>query len=81
MNSRCCRAHDLCPFKIRKLSTAFGLVNTRPHTALHCGCDESFRTCLQVQPNLAASLLKNSARKKSIHKKIYREILLIFSSN
>ena len=46
---RCCRAHDLCPYKIRKLSSAFGIVNTRPHTALHCACDESFRICLQVQ--------------------------------
>jgi Phospholipase A2 len=26
---RCCRAHDLCPFKIKKFSSAFGVVNTR----------------------------------------------------
>lgn len=42
----CCRAHDLCPFKIRPLKTMFGLFNGRPHTSLHCVCDESFRSCL-----------------------------------
>ena len=43
----CCRSHDLCPVKIHALKTKFGLFNSRPHTSLHCQCDEQFRNCLK----------------------------------
>jgi len=42
-SDRCCRDHDMCPYKIRKLSYNYGLYNGRLHTLLHCACDEVFR--------------------------------------
>ena len=44
----CCRAHDLCPFKIHPFKSRFGIFNARPHTAMHCSCDESFKNCLNT---------------------------------
>lgn len=44
----CCRSHDLCPVKIHAFKRKYGLFNPRPHTSLHCSCDEAFRSCLKI---------------------------------
>jgi len=45
----CCRQHDLtCQDYITAGETKDGLHNYRPYTAMHCSCDERFRTCLQM---------------------------------
>merc|ERR1711971_262627 len=44
---RCCRHHGLgCPISIEPSETKWGLTNVRPHTVMHCSCDERFRNCL-----------------------------------
>ncbi|XP_046450012.1 group 3 secretory phospholipase A2-like isoform X1 [Daphnia pulex] len=54
---RCCRQHDNeCPQHITAWSEKFGLYNSRPYTAMHCTCDDRFRSCLK-QANTAASNL------------------------
>lgn len=54
---RCCRQHDMqCPQHITAWSEKFGLYNSRPYTAMHCTCDDRFRSCLK-QANTAASNL------------------------
>nr|CAH0106101.1 unnamed protein product [Daphnia galeata] len=54
---RCCRQHDnQCPQHILAWSEKFGLYNSRPYTAMHCTCDDRFRSCLK-QANTAASNL------------------------
>ncbi|KAG8232074.1 hypothetical protein J437_LFUL011621, partial [Ladona fulva] len=37
---RCCRNHDHCPALIPGFETRHGLLNARPFTISHCGCDE-----------------------------------------
>jgi len=45
----CCRQHDLtCPMSIQAGQTKAGLHNYMLYTAMHCSCDEVFRSCLQM---------------------------------
>ncbi|CAG0894242.1 unnamed protein product [Cyprideis torosa] len=48
----CCREHDHCPSKLGPFEKKFGLLNLRPHTILHCHCDE--RQVATSQPIIAA---------------------------
>lgn len=57
---RCCRHHDLgCPLSIDSGETGWGLTNVRPHTVMHCSCDERFRNCLKLARTQAADLVGN----------------------
>ncbi|XP_046390078.1 uncharacterized protein LOC124158802 isoform X1 [Ischnura elegans] len=54
---RCCRSHDHCPALIPGFQMRHGLLNTRPYTISHCGCDERFRTCLKMAGTGTANLV------------------------
>merc|ERR1740131_769535 len=55
---RCCRQHDLgCPLSIEPDETKYGLHNTRFYTAMHCSCDERFRSCLKMAHTQAADIV------------------------
>jgi len=57
---RCCRHHDLgCPLSIEPSETKWGLTNVRPHTVMHCSCDERFRNCLKLVRTQAADIVGN----------------------
>merc|ERR1719419_730105 len=46
---KCCRQHDLgCPDSIPPLTSKHGLYNWRMYTAMHCSCDDRFRSCLRL---------------------------------
>jgi len=57
---RCCRHHDLgCPLSLEPGSTRWGLTNVRPHTVMHCSCDERFRNCLKLARTQSADIVGN----------------------
>lgn len=43
----CCRAHDLCPVKIRAYSKKYNLTNNSLYTKSHCKCDDDLYNCLK----------------------------------
>lgn len=47
----CCRAHDLCPVKIRAYSKRYNLTNQSLYTKSHCVCDDTLFQCLKQQTN------------------------------
>ncbi|XP_055913000.1 phospholipase A2 hemilipin [Eupeodes corollae] len=56
---RCCRAHDLCPVKIRAYQTRYDLTNESLYTKSHCTCDDKLFSCLK-ETNTTASQLMGS---------------------
>merc|ERR1711934_397586 len=44
---------------IEPSETKWGLSNVRPHTVMHCSCDERFRNCLKVARTQAADIVGN----------------------
>ena len=38
-------------------SSRFSLFNSRPHTVLHCRCDEMFRSCLRLEGSEKSGLV------------------------
>ncbi|XP_018318994.1 uncharacterized protein LOC108732605 isoform X2 [Agrilus planipennis] len=56
---RCCRAHDLCPVKIRAYSKRYNLTNDSLYTKSHCACDDVLYSCLKQADSPSANLLGN----------------------
>lgn len=56
---RCCRAHDLCPVKIRAYQSRYDLSNESLYTKSHCICDDMLFSCLK-KTNTSASQLMGS---------------------
>ncbi|XP_055843038.1 uncharacterized protein LOC129909908 [Episyrphus balteatus] len=56
---RCCRAHDLCPVKIRAYQTRYDLSNESLYTKSHCICDDMLFSCLK-KTNTSASQFMGS---------------------
>lgn len=56
---RCCRAHDLCPVKIRAYQMRYDLSNESLYTKSHCICDDMLFSCLK-KTNTSASQLMGS---------------------
>ena len=71
---RCCRAHDLCPAKLKPFASRAGLDNPSFYTKLgisdftsvtsifcrsHCLCEERFHSCLVAANTTAAASLGN----------------------
>ncbi|XP_015602241.1 uncharacterized protein LOC107271128 isoform X2 [Cephus cinctus] len=54
---RCCRRHDHCHRAIPPFSSRFNLFNYMPFTLSHCGCDQSFRTCLKMAGTSSANFI------------------------
>lgn len=55
---KCCRQHDLgCPVSIGPLESKFGLFNWRLYPAMHCTCDERFRSCLKLTNSASANVV------------------------
>ncbi|CAG9860053.1 unnamed protein product [Phyllotreta striolata] len=44
----CCRAHDLCPVKIRAYTKKYSLMNNSLYTKSHCKCDDDLFNCLRL---------------------------------
>ncbi|KAJ8968644.1 hypothetical protein NQ314_002204 [Rhamnusium bicolor] len=55
----CCRAHDLCPVKIRSHSQRYNLTNTSLYTKSHCKCDDNLFTCLKSSNTQTANIMGN----------------------
>ncbi|KAJ8676552.1 hypothetical protein QAD02_012339 [Eretmocerus hayati] len=56
---RCCRAHDLCPVKIRAYKSRYNLVNNSFFSKSHCTCDETFFQCLKSINHVSATIMGN----------------------
>ncbi|XP_043273487.1 group 3 secretory phospholipase A2-like isoform X2 [Venturia canescens] len=54
---RCCRRHDHCYRAIPPFSERYNLWNYMPFTLSHCGCDQSFRTCLKMAGTSSANFI------------------------
>ncbi|XP_074093702.1 uncharacterized protein LOC141523982 isoform X3 [Cotesia typhae] len=54
---RCCRRHDHCYRAIPPFSERYNFWNYMPFTLSHCGCDQSFRTCLKMTRTSAANFI------------------------
>lgn len=56
----CCRAHDLCPIKIRAYSQKYNLTNNSLYTKSHCGCDDDLFDCLKkARSSATANIMGN----------------------
>ncbi|XP_019880793.1 uncharacterized protein LOC109608709 [Aethina tumida] len=55
----CCRAHDLCPVKIRSYSSRYNLTNNSYYTKSHCICDDQLFNCLKSTTSPTANILGN----------------------
>ncbi|KAJ8975352.1 hypothetical protein NQ317_000280 [Molorchus minor] len=55
----CCRAHDLCPVKIRAYSQKYNLTNNSLYTKSHCKCDENLFQCLKSSNAQSANIMGN----------------------
>lgn len=44
---KCCRAHDLCPVKVRAFSQRYNVTNDSLYTKSHCLCDDRLFNCLK----------------------------------
>lgn len=58
-SDRCCRAHDLCPVKIRAYQMRYDLNNESFYTKSHCICDDLLFSCLK-KANTSSSQLMGS---------------------
>ncbi|KAK4874520.1 hypothetical protein RN001_013880 [Aquatica leii] len=56
---RCCRAHDLCPVKVRAYSQRYNLTNTSLYTKSHCICDDDLFDCLKESDSPTAHIMGN----------------------
>ncbi|XP_014209129.1 phospholipase A2-like, partial [Copidosoma floridanum] len=56
---RCCRAHDLCPVKIRSFKSRYNLSNLSFYSRSHCACDETFYRCLKKTNDSSAGFIGN----------------------
>lgn len=56
---RCCRAHDLCPVKVRAYSKRYNLTNASLYTKSHCKCDDSLFECLKTSESPTAHIMGN----------------------
>ncbi|KAF5283493.1 hypothetical protein FQR65_LT13881 [Abscondita terminalis] len=56
---RCCRAHDLCPVKVRAYSQRYNLTNTSLYTKSHCTCDDDLFDCLKESDSPTAHIMGN----------------------
>lgn len=55
----CCRAHDLCPVKIRAYSNRYNLTNNSLYTKSHCICDDTLFNCLKMSRTNTAQFMGN----------------------
>ncbi|KAJ8935997.1 hypothetical protein NQ318_009677 [Aromia moschata] len=55
----CCRAHDLCPVKIRAYSKRYNLTNNSLYTKSHCKCDDRLFNCLKGSESQTANIMGN----------------------
>lgn len=56
---RCCRAHDLCPVKVRAYSQRYNLTNNSLYTKSHCKCDDTLYNCLKSSDSPTAHIMGN----------------------
>lgn len=56
---RCCRAHDLCPVKVRAYSKRYNLTNSSLYTKSHCQCDDNLYDCLKGSDSPTAHIMGN----------------------
>ncbi|XP_065226962.1 group 3 secretory phospholipase A2-like [Planococcus citri] len=56
---KCCRAHDLCPVKVRGYSARYNLTNESLYTKSHCSCDDELLKCLRSSNKPAANFMAN----------------------
>ncbi|XP_011502702.1 PREDICTED: phospholipase A2-like [Ceratosolen solmsi marchali] len=56
---RCCRAHDLCPIKIRAYKSRYNLMNNSFFSKSHCSCDKAFYDCLKNINHISARVIGN----------------------
>lgn len=59
MMDRCCRAHDICPVKIRAYQSRYNLTNNSLYTKSHCVCDDLLFGCLKASNTSSAQLMGN----------------------
>lgn len=56
----CCRAHDLCPIRLRPFRRGYGLgYNLSIYTKSYCTCDDSFYHCLKSTNSTMADMIGN----------------------
>lgn len=55
----CCRAHDLCPVKVRAYSKRYNLTNGSLYTKSHCKCDDNLFECLKSSDSPTAHIMGN----------------------
>lgn len=56
----CCRAHDLCPIRLRPFRKDYGLgYNFSIYTKSYCTCDDSFYHCLKSTNSTMADMIGN----------------------
>ncbi|XP_064639868.1 uncharacterized protein LOC135495330 [Lineus longissimus] len=53
----CCREHDHCNYFINAFDKKYNYQSLRPHTIVHCECDEKFKDCLTAVDTTFASEL------------------------
>lgn len=56
---RCCRAHDLCPVKVRGYAKRYNITNMSYYTKSHCQCDERLFECLKTTTGPTSHILGN----------------------
>ncbi|XP_059483346.1 uncharacterized protein LOC132201305 [Neocloeon triangulifer] len=56
---RCCRAHDLCPIKLRSYQTKYTITNNSIYSKSHCDCDSAFFRCLKDLNSSTADVMGN----------------------
>ncbi|KAF5293746.1 hypothetical protein FQA39_LY03231 [Lamprigera yunnana] len=56
---RCCRAHDLCPVKVRAYSQRYNLTNNSLYTKSYCICDDDLFECLKESNSPTAHIMGN----------------------
>ncbi|EFA07968.1 phospholipase A2B precursor [Tribolium castaneum] len=54
---KCCRAHDLCPVKVRAFSQRYNITNDSLYTKSHCLCDDQLYSCLKENPSPTAHIM------------------------
>jgi len=59
MLDKCCRAHDLCPVKVRAYTSRYNLTNNSLYTKSHCTCDSILQECLKAAHNPTADIMGN----------------------
>nr|CAI5821665.1 unnamed protein product [Callosobruchus analis] len=83
----CCRAHDLCPVKIRAYSNKYNLTNNSLYTKSHCRCDDSLFECLKrnkhsntanIMGNIYFNIIQVPCLEDTQHGRKYRQAKNIF---